>query len=237
MIKLAVMCTDAESEAKLLSCLRNEEDFIVNGSIVIQNIAQESNKGLTFMDRMVRQQPDVNIMDMDLLKEAAARCMPMIMEYMKKFPFTRTIIIGERFHEQNVITLLKGNVRGFLLRDQLVANIVAKCIRVVARGEVWLSANLIGRVCDELVRESRLKLLPKPPNSDQLEKMNAISRREMEILSLVSESMTNEEIAQKLFLSTKTVKTHVRNIFEKTGIRNRVEAALLYTRYKQKAVA
>jgi DNA-binding CsgD family transcriptional regulator len=57
----------------------------------------------------------------------------------------------------------------------------------------------------------------------------------MEILSYISESMTKDEIAQKLFLSAKTVKTHIRNIFGKTGIRNRVEAALLYTRYKQDA--
>ena len=66
--------------------------------------------------------------------------------------------------------------------------------------------------------------------------MKTISRREKEILALVSESMTNEEIAQKLFLSAKTVKTHVRNIFEKTNIRNRTEAALLYTRYRQETM-
>jgi DNA-binding CsgD family transcriptional regulator len=63
--------------------------------------------------------------------------------------------------------------------------------------------------------------------------MKNISKREMEVMALVSESMTNEEIAQKLFLSAKTVKTHIRNLFEKTGIRNRVEAILLYIRYKQ----
>jgi DNA-binding NarL/FixJ family response regulator len=45
--------------------------------------------------------------------------------------------------------------------------------------------------------------------------------------------MTNEEIAQKLFLSAKTVKTHTRNIFAKANIRNRVEAALMYTRHTQ----
>ncbi|MFA7176487.1 MAG: LuxR C-terminal-related transcriptional regulator, partial [Smithellaceae bacterium] len=66
-----------------------------------------------------------------------------------------------------------------------------------------------------------------------LVKLNKISHREMEVLELVSESLTNEEIAHRLFLSNKTVKTHVRNIFEKTGVRNRTEAALLFTRYHQ----
>ena len=62
-------------------------------------------------------------------------------------------------------------------------------------------------------------------------KLKMLSPREMEVLALISESMTNEEIADKLFLSPKTVKTHMRNIFAKSGIRNRVEAALMYTRH------
>jgi DNA-binding CsgD family transcriptional regulator len=53
----------------------------------------------------------------------------------------------------------------------------------------------------------------------------------MEVMEQISHSMTNEEIADKLFLSPKTIKTHIRNIFQKTGIRNRVEAALLYARH------
>jgi DNA-binding CsgD family transcriptional regulator len=61
--------------------------------------------------------------------------------------------------------------------------------------------------------------------------LEMLSPREMEVMALISKSMTNEEIADKLFLSSKTVKTHMRNIFAKAGIRNRVEAALIYTRH------
>ena len=233
MIKLATMCTNEASEEMLLNCLRGEEDFIVSGSVIIKTVVHEADKGLAFMDKMMKTQPDITFLDMDLLREAAARCMPVIVEYTKKFAFTRTIMIAERFHEQNVITMLKSGVRGFLLREQLVPDVIVKCIRVVARGEVWLSGDMISRVCYELIRESQEKQAVKPPDKNQLDKMRTVSRREMEILALVSESMTNEEIAQKLFLSTKTVKTHIRNIFEKTDIRNRVEAALLYTRYQQ----
>ena len=233
MIKLATMCTNEELQERLLKCLRGEEDFSINGSIVIKSVIHDADKGLSFIGKMVKSQPDIAILDMDLLRDAAARCMPMIVEYTKKFTSTRTIMIGERFHEQNVITMMKSGVRGFLLREQIDPHIIVKCIRVVARGEVWLSGDLISRVCYELVRESQQKQMLKSPDRNQLVKMKTISRREMEILELVSESMTNEEIAQKLFLSTKTVKTHIRNIFEKTDLRNRVEAALLYTRFKQ----
>jgi DNA-binding NarL/FixJ family response regulator len=144
----------------------------------------------------------------------------------------RIIIIGDRFYEQTVVAMMKGGIRGFLLREHLDANIV-KCINTIARGEIWLSNDLIGLVCDRLIMECDKKHMLQAPTKNQLAKMKIISRREMEVMALVSESMTNEEIAQKLFLSSKTIKTHVRNIFKKTGIHNRVEVALLYIRYKQ----
>jgi DNA-binding NarL/FixJ family response regulator len=155
-----------------------------------------------------------------------------MLEYTKKCTFTRAIVIGNRFHEHNLIVMMKEGARGFLLREHLDADIV-KCIRVVARGELWLSTALIGRVIDELIREGHKKQLLKAPTINQVSRMKTISQREMEVMALISESLTNEEIAQKLFLSAKTIKTHIRNIFEKTGIRNRVEAVLLFIRYKQ----
>ncbi len=232
MIKVAVACTDKATEAQLLNRLHGEEDIRLKGSIVIKNVVRDVDKALAFMDKIVKSPPDVTLLDVAILREAAALDLPLVLEYTKKFASSRAIIVGERFHEQKVITMMKGGARGFLLRERFDADII-KCIRVVARGEIWLSAGLVARVFDELLRQSQKKQQIKPPTSHQLTLMKDISRREMEILSYISESMTNDEIAQKLFLSAKTVKTHIRNIFGKTGIRNRVEAALLYTRYKQ----
>ena len=227
-----MMCTDEASEARLLKCLHGEKGFIVQGLIVIRNVVNELDKGLTFINKMIGSPPDIIIVDGKILREAAALSLPPILGFTRKCGDMRAIIIGDRFNDENVIVMMKEGVRGFLLREHLVADFI-KCIRVVARGELWLSTKLIGRVVDELLRENDKKLLLKSPNGNQLAKMKDISKREMEVMALISESMTNEEIAQKLFLSAKTVKTHIRNIFEKTGIRNRVEAVLLYIRYKQ----
>jgi DNA-binding NarL/FixJ family response regulator len=234
MIKLAIMCTDEESETRLLNRLRDEKDLIVHGFIIIQNVVHELDKGAAFLNKMIGSPPDIIIVDGKILRDAAALSLPPILEYTKKCAFTRAIIIGDRFNEENLIVMMKEGARGFLLREHLDADLI-KCIRVVARGELWLSTHLIGRVFDELLRREceEKHLLKSSPNSHQLAKMKTVSRREMEVLALISESMTNEEIAQKLFLSAKTVKSHVSNIFEKTGIRNRVEAVLLYIRYKQ----
>jgi two-component system response regulator DegU len=236
MIKLAIVCTDEESEARLLNCLRGEKDLIVHGLIVVRNTVHELDKGLAFINKMAEAPPDIIIVDGKILREAAALSLPPILDYTKKCSFTRAIIIGDRFNEENLIVMMKEGARGFLLREHVDADII-KCISVVARGELWLNTNLIGRVFDELLRrECQQNHLLKSPDNHQLAKMKAVSRREMEVMALISESMTNEEIAQKLFLSAKTVKTHIRNIFEKTGIRNRVEAVLLYIRYKQEEV-
>jgi DNA-binding NarL/FixJ family response regulator len=195
-------------------------------------------KGLAFMNKTIGSPPDIIIVDDKILHEVAALSLPPILEYTKKCTFTRAIIIGDRFHEHNLIVMMREGARGFLLREHLDADLI-KCIRVVARGELWLSTNMIGRVFDELLRRECVKkhLVKSSPNSHQLAKMKDVSRREMEVMALISESMTNEEIAQKLFLSAKTIKTHIRNIFEKTGIRNRVEAVLLYIRYKQEVAS
>ena len=238
MIKLAVISMDEASEERLLNCLRGEKDLIVHGFVILRNVAHDVEKGLAFMNKTVGSPPDIIIVDEKILHEAAALSLPPMLEYTKKCTFTRAIIIGDRFHEHNLIVMMREGARGFLLREHLDADLI-KCIRVVARGEIWLNTNMIGRVFDELLRLECVKkhLVKSSPNSHQLAKMKDVSRREMEVMALISESMTNEEIAQKLFLSAKTIKTHIRNIFEKTGIRNRVEAVLLYIRYKQEVAS
>jgi DNA-binding NarL/FixJ family response regulator len=103
---------------------------------------------------------------------------------------------------------------------------------VVARGEIWLDAALITRVFDEFIEElTKKRDLFESLTHLSMAKLEMLSPREMEIMALISHSMTNEEIADKLFISSKTVKTHLRNIFAKADIRNRVEAALVYTRH------
>jgi DNA-binding NarL/FixJ family response regulator len=129
------------------------------------------------------------------------------------------------------MAMIQGGVRGFF-RTALGDEQLIKCIRVVARGEIWLEAALTTRVSEDVIKESMKKRdLLKSLTHLSSAKLDTLTPREMEVMELISKSMTNEEIADKLFISSKTVKTHLRNIFAKAGIRNRVEAALVYTRH------
>jgi DNA-binding NarL/FixJ family response regulator len=180
---------------------------------------------------MIEQRPDILLLDQVILLEVASLNLGKIFDYRDKLPNMKTIIVDERYNEENVMAMMMVGARGFF-QTALGDKQLIKCIRVVAQGEIWLDAKLITRVFDEFIEEFVKKRdLLKSLTHLNLAKLETLSPREMEIMALISESMTNEEIADKLFLSAKTVKTHLRNIFAKAEIRNRVEAALLYTRH------
>ena len=231
MIKLAVITHDEKYLQQLINRLHREKDINLLSTIIIKDLESEVKQAIAFMGQMIEQRPDILLLDQVILREVASLDLGRILGYKDKLPTMKTIIVGIRFNEENVIAMMEGGVQGFF-RTELGDEQLIKCIRVVARGEIWLDAALITRVFDEFIEE----LTKKRDRFESLThlsmaKLEMLSPREMEIMALISHSMTNEEIADKLFISSKTVKTHLRNIFAKADIRNRVEAALIYTRH------
>jgi DNA-binding NarL/FixJ family response regulator len=230
-IKLAVVTHDEKYLQQLTNRLRREKDINLLSTIIIKDLESEAKQVIAFMKQMIEQRPDIFLLEQAILRDVAALDLEAILGYKDKMPTMKTIIFGIRFNEENVMAMMEGGVRGFF-RTELGDEQLIKCIRVVARGEIWLDAALITRVFDEFIE----KLTKKRDRFESLTHLNMaklemLSPRDMEIMALISHSMTNEEIADKLFISSKTVKTHLRNIFAKADIRNRVEAALVYTRH------
>ena len=231
MIKLAVITHDEKYLQQLINRLHREKDINLLGTIIIKDLESEAKQVIAFMKQMIEQRPDIFLLEQAILRDVAALDLGKILDYTDKLPIMKTIIFGIRFNEENVMAMMQGGVRGFFRFAQGDEQLI-KCIRVVAKGEVWLEAELITPVFDEFIKEFMKKRdLIKPLTDLNSEKLKMLSPREMDVMELISHSMTNEEIADKLFLSPKTVKTHIRNIFAKAEIRNRVEAALLYARH------
>jgi len=231
MIKLAIVTRDENNMQQIINRLRREKDMRLLSTIIIKNPESEGEQVLAFLKQMIDQKPDVFLLEQAILRDVAALDLGKILDYTDKLPIMKTIIFGIRFNEENVMAMMQGGVRGFF-RFALGDEQLIKCIRVVAQGEIWLEAEQITPVFDEFIKEFMKKRdLIKPLTALNSEKLTMLSPREMEVMELISHSMTNEEIADKLFLSPKTVKTHIRNIFAKAEIRNRVEAALLYARH------
>jgi DNA-binding NarL/FixJ family response regulator len=230
-IKLVVVTRDEKYLKEITSRLHREKDISLLSTIIIKNIGTEVKQALAFVKQMVEQQPDILLLDQIILLEVASLDLERTLDYRNKLSTMKTIIVGERYNEENVMALMQGGAQGFF-RTELGKEQLIKCIRVVDRGELWLDAEMTTRVFKECIKEfMKKKDLLKSLTHLSSAKLDTLSSREMEVLALISQSMTNEEIADKLFLSSKTVKTHLRNIFAKAGVRNRVEAALLYTRH------
>jgi two-component system, NarL family, response regulator DegU len=231
MIKLAIITRDENYLQQLTNRLQREKDISLVSTIVIKDLESNEEQALAFIKQMTEQRPDIFLLEQAVLRDMAALALEIIIDYRDKLPTMKTIIFGIRYNEENVMAMMQGGARGFF-RTELGEEKLIKCIRTVAQGEIWLDAQMITPVFDQFIKEFMKKrdLLKSLANLSSA-KLDMLSHREMEIMELISHSMTNEEIADKLFISSKTVKTHLRNIFAKAEIRNRVEAALLYARH------
>ena len=172
---------------------------------------------------------DLILVSFNILKEIAASNMETLIEMKTKLPETSVVVMGERYVEEEIFRMVKEGIRGFFVKGDISSEFITKCVRVVAAGEIWMDAKLVSRVFEEFSRyysETEGEL--RSPSPEDTNRLALLTKRERELMELVSISLTNDEIAERLFISTKTVKTHVRNIFEKLGSRNRVDATLLY---------
>jgi DNA-binding NarL/FixJ family response regulator len=135
---------------------------------------------------------------------------------------TRVLILTTFERDDYVFEALQIGASGFLLKTAPPEDLIT-AIRVVAEGEALLSPSVTRRVIQEVTRRQRR--VPRSPDLDRL------TQRELEVLHLVAEGLSNAEIATRLYLSEATIKTHTSNVLAKLGLRERVQAVVFA--YKQ----
>jgi DNA-binding NarL/FixJ family response regulator len=117
-----------------------------------------------------------------------------------------------------VYDALQAGASGFLLKDAPPDKLF-EAVRVIAAGEALLAPAVTRRLIGEFARL-------RPPQRTRLEDLDTLTRRELEILSLVAAGLSNDEIADRLVLSNETVKTHVSHVLRKLGLRDRAQAVV-----------
>jgi DNA-binding NarL/FixJ family response regulator len=136
-------------------------------------------------------------------------------------PSTKVIVMDLIPTQADVLQFVRAGVSGFILKDATVDDFL-NTIRSVAGGAKvlppLLTASLFSQIVEHALQE------PSVPPSRLMESMR-MTRRERQVIELIADGMTNKEIAQKLHLSTYTVKSHVHNILEKLALHTRVQIA------------
>jgi DNA-binding NarL/FixJ family response regulator len=131
----------------------------------------------------------------------------------------RVLILTTFDLDEYVYDALAAGASGFLLKD-VGPDQLTEAIRVVAQGEALLAPTVTRRLIDELVRGGRRRL--RPP-----EALGELTPRELEVLELVAQGLSNAEIAELLTVEETTIKTHVSRLLAKLGLRDRVQAVVL----------
>ncbi len=134
-------------------------------------------------------------------------------ELSRRKPDLRILILSMYDNEQYLFEALKAGASGYVLKSVADRDLIEAC-RATMRGEPFLyPAAVRALVRDYLDRASRGEATPEDP----------LSPRELEVVKLIAEAYTNDQIAEALVISRKTVERHRANILEKLGMRNRVE--------------
>ena len=168
-----------------------------------------------------RTKPDILLLDLKMPKGDVVQN---LLEVAAKNPTTRVIVLTAFSDEENVLNAAKGGAKGFVPKG-VPSTTLLQAIKAVHAGGSWIDKEIPSwEVFEEIVR-GQTSAREISPQLD--ESIRSLTKREMEILRLVAEGLTNEEIGKKIFISEKTVKTHLTNIFDKLKVNNRFKAALL----------
>jgi DNA-binding NarL/FixJ family response regulator len=182
----------------------------------IEVVGQASN-GQEAVDVALRLDPNVVLMDMQMpvLNGVGAT-----RRLKQSLPNCRIIALTTFGDSETIFDALRAGAVGYLLKDVESAQL-AEAIRLTARGDSILEASVAAKVLDEFSREPT----PSAPSHSQ-PLPEPLSDREIEVLKLVAQGLSNRAIAEKLFISPGTAKTHIHNLCGKLGAQNRTEAAI-----------
>ena len=206
MLKLLVVDDHAVFREGLRALLDLEDDFEVVG---------EASRGTEALALAAKEPPDVILLDLHLPDGNGA---DFCRELLEICPASRVLILSAYDADEEVSAALIAGASGYVLKTVSVEQL-ADNIRSVYQGQVLLASSVAAKVVQQL---SRLQGKP----GDGEEAIQVLTPREREVFALASQGLKNAEIADELYLSEKTIKTHLRNIYNKLNLASKAELRL-----------
>jgi len=179
-------------------------------------IVGEAVTGRQTIDVISELKPDIVLLNSTMPEMDSSEVLPEIREKSLK---TKALMLTANKDEATIFKALKGGAKGYLSKDVSISDLI-KAIQAVHKGELWVERKLMARFLEgEAIANSR-----REGRAGKLKKV--LTPREKEVLSLLTTGRTNKEIAKALFISEKTVKSHLNSIFRKLDVARRLQAIL-----------
>jgi two-component system nitrate/nitrite response regulator NarL len=180
------------------------------------NVVTTVGNGENILALIDKQKPNIVLLDLGLRSQNSLHIVKLVK---KDFPLVKIIVMDLIPLQADVFEFVQAGVSGFMLKDISVAEFL-KTIRSVNEGSQVLPAHLTGSLFSQIVEHAINGLSP-----GKINESITMTKRERQVIALIADGNTNKEIAQKLHLSTYTVKSHVHNILEKLALNTRVQIA------------
>jgi len=164
------------------------------------------------IEKAIRLKPDVVLMDISLPDGSGLEAMRAILSHR---PETKVVILTVHETDDLLLEAIRNGAVGYLLKN-IPASKLITTLSALEQGETALSRTMITRVVRAFQRQSEIGYPDKKG-------LNLLTARELEILKFLSSEVSNQEIANRLYISENTVKVHIHNILKKLEFRNRKE--------------
>lgn len=181
---------------------------IILGRIEIVKLVGTATNGFEFLELLKSIEADIVLMD---IKMPVIDGIEATKKAMEINPNLKVIALSMFGDEEYLQQMIQAGVKGFLLKN-ITRKDLNHAIELVNRGGNYYSEELLGFFTKKYIHDTH-------PEDDDLQ----ITKRELEVLQLVAEGLTNQEIADKLFISKRTVDGHKNNLIVKTGSKNMVD--------------
>jgi two-component system, NarL family, response regulator NreC len=173
-------------------------------------VVGEAGDGLQALELIERVQPQVLVIDVVM---PGLTGLEVTQRVKRQWPVVKVIILSMQNNEAYVVSALKSGASGYILKDTGPEELV-DAIRAVVKGERYLSKQLSERIINAYVSKM---------DEAEVDPYDTLTNREKEILHLVAEGYTNQEIAERLFISPRTAELHRSNVLNKLSLKNQVD--------------
>lgn len=187
----------------------------------------EAATGYEAIELAATHHPDLVIMDLGMpLLDGIEACKTI----RKENPQVKVIVLTSHSDSRDINAALSAGATGYCLKD-VDSERLRTAIQSVASGDVWLDSRVAAHLMNTSVKPSSAPVEQYSPESfapDEGPRIDAdvVSPRELEVLTLLVDGLSNKKIAERLFISPDTVKTHIRHIMEKLAAADRTDAAV-----------